>query len=40
MDHQKFGRLPIQNYGHYIEGFFVPPIDGDYKFYVSGDDQV
>jgi len=40
MIYPPYGKVPTSNYGHYIEGFFVPPINGNYKFYVAGDDIV
>jgi len=27
------------NYGAYVRGFIVPPVNGDYQFYVAGDDE-
>jgi len=29
----------VDNYGRRIRGYLVPPVDGDYQFWVSGDDQ-
>ncbi|MCH8499090.1 MAG: hypothetical protein LAT63_11475 [Marinobacter sp.] len=28
------------NYGAVVRGFFLPPLSGDYQFWVSGDDEV
>lgn len=33
--------LPVQNQYYYLQeltGFFVPPVDGNYTFYIRGDD--
>lgn len=27
------------NYGAYVRGFVIPPVDGDYQFYLAGDDE-
>ena len=35
--------LPFQGQNNYVQdltGYFIPPVDGDYTFYLRGDDQV
>jgi len=32
------GLLPMENFAIYADGYFVPPKDGDYTFYVAADD--
>lgn len=33
------GYLPNNSYGAFIEGYFVPPIDGEYTFHIASDDH-